>query len=274
MNRIYVILTIIVITVLSFYSCKSSKVFTQGDDADVPDVALQELAVSCTDWESYSTSGKLTLSGAASFSTSIQLKMVRGKCVAISIRPFLGIEVAKVFVNNDSAVVVNKIHKVYTAVKLEQFKHILPASINTIQDIILARPFTISDGTLSETNAKKFNIEQSDRGYTLSPRKTSKGISYQFTINENKQMEELIVTPDNSSKNYTAIYSDFATEKPCSEASRIKLDAIISGKEMSLQLYLNPSKTKWNSTIDESEIVGGSYRKISIAEMIDIIKSM
>ena len=146
MNRISVILSILILSTLCFYSCKSSKSSVEGESTAIPDVTLQEMAQSYTDWNTYSTSGKLTLSGAASFSTSIQVKMTHNKSISISIRPVLGIEVAKVFVDNDSAVVIDKLHRVYTTIELERFKHILPVNIGNIQDIMLARPFTINDG--------------------------------------------------------------------------------------------------------------------------------
>lgn len=274
MNRISVILSILILSTLCFYSCKSSKSSVEGESTAIPNVTLQEMAQSYTDWNTYSTSGKLTLSGAASFSTSIQVKMTHNKSISISIRPVLGIEVAKVFVDNDSAVVIDKLHRVYTTIELERFKHILPVNIGNIQDIMLARPFTINDGTLSTDNTKKFNIHQDINGFMLSPRKTSNGIAYQFAINANKQVEQLIVSPTNSAQSYTAVYSDFATDNAGSEASRINFDATLKGKNISVQLYLNPSKTKWDSFYDESISISSSYRKVTLMELIEILKSM
>ena len=274
MRRPLVIFSIILLTVLCFHSCKSSKTSVADDGANVPNVALQELAESYTDWDTYSTSGKVSLSGAMSFSTSVQVKMAHGKCIAISIRPLLGIEVAKVFVNNDSAVVINKINRVYSTVKLEQFKNILPVSINTLQDIVLARPFTINDGTLSKSNIKKFNIAQAENGFIVSPRNTANNINYKFAINSNKQVKELIVAPQNSAQTYSAMYSDFVSENPGSEASNIRCDATLKGKKISMQLYLNPAKTKWDGVVDESASINSSYRKVTVYEFIDILKSM
>ena len=259
---------------IGFHSCKSSKKTTESSDNDIPAITLNDIASSYSDWESYSTSGKLSLSGAASFSTSMQIKMVHHKCISISIRPVLGIEVAKVFVNNDSAVIIDKMNKVYSSIDLSNLKNILPADISSIQDIILARPFLLKEGTLSVDNVKKFNISSSNDGYIITPRKKENSFSYLFGVNQNKQIESLSVFPTNSNKTYTAEYSDFVSENPGSEASKIKFDTSIQNLDISLSLYLNPSKTKWNSDIEESLSIGKSYKKVSILEHFELLKTM
>lgn len=255
--------------------CKSSK--TSVDEGVIIDKSteqvLTDVAASYRSWNTYSTSGKLSISGAMSFSTSMQLKMVHDKSVVISIRPVLGIEVAKIYVDNDSAVVVDKIHKVYASVELDRFANILPMNIGAIQDILLSRAFTLNDGTLSTDNLKKFSITAlpSGNGYAVSPRKKADGFAYEFVLNNDKQMETLNVYPSGASKTYSAMYSDFTT---LGGAENIKVSATVKNKDVTLGLYMNSSKTKWDSDVDESLSISKSYRKVTVTEMLSILKSM
>ena len=54
------------------------------------------------DWQTKQTSGHINLNAGTSFSTSIQMRMVRDKAIYISLRPVLGIEVGKLLITADS----------------------------------------------------------------------------------------------------------------------------------------------------------------------------
>lgn len=279
MKKIYLLQLIITLILISVSGCKSSKTITGGDKGDkdvVSEVVLQELADSYQAWNTYSSSGKISISGAMSFSTSMQLSMVRDKCISMSIRPILGIEVAKVFINTDSAVVVNKLQKVYTSIKLKDLAHILPVDINDIQDIILARVFSINNGTLNSDNIKQFTVSHDGRnnGLLITPRNNSNKFSYEFSLNENKQVALLSVYPTGSAKQYTAIYSNHVSSGIGCEAENINIDTTIKDKELSLGLYMNSSRTKWDSNVEESISINKSYRKVSVMEFLTMLKSL
>lgn len=279
MKKIHFLLFIIISLMITVSGCKSSKSISKDDESNkdfVSEVVLQEIADSYKTWNTFSTSGKISISGAISFSTSMQLKMVKDNCISISIRPILGIEVARVFINNDSAVVVNKMQKVYTSIELKDLAHILPADINDIQDIILARVFSLNDGTLNNDNINKFTVSTDIKndGFLIAPRKRNNKFSYEFALNKNKQVTSLNVYPAGSSKQYTAVYSDHASLTTGSEAENITIDTTVKGKELSLELFMNSSKTKWDSNVDESISINKSYRKVSVIEFLTMLKSL
>lgn len=259
--------------------CKSSKTTTQGNEDNinfVSETILQETAKAYSTWNTVSTSGRISISGAASFSTPMQLKMVRNKCIYISIRPILGIEAAKVFINSDSAVVVNKLNKVYISIELHDLAHILPIDINALQDILLAKVFSLNYGTLSSDNLNKFTISEDilNNGFLIAPRNKNNKFSYEFLLNKNKQVTALNVYPSASAKQYSAVYSNHATTSAGSEAENINISTTIRDKELSLELYLNSSKTKWDIPVEEAISLNKSYRKVSIMEFLSILKTL
>ena len=275
----YLLMLVATAFLFTVSSCKSSKSVTEDSEQGVEiatSYVLQEMAQSYRTWDTFSTSGKISISGIASFSTSMQLKMSRGKCISISIRPLLGIEVAKVFIDKESATIIDKYHKTYTTIELKDLAHILPIDINDIQDILLARAFTLNDGTLSTENVNKFSISTAGmgNGYIVSPKKKNKDFTYEFLLNKDKQVEALNVYPSSSAKSYSAVYSDFATSQPGSEAANISVDTTIKDKAVSLNLYMNPSKTRWDAEVEESVSINKSYKEVTILELLKSLKSL
>lgn len=272
-NLIYIFTLMLMLVGIS--GCKSSKSVTGSDiSSSQTSSVLQEVAASYRNWDSFSSSGKITLSGAASISSSMQIKMVHNKYITVSIRPILGIEAAKVYIDNDSAVVVNKLNKTYTSLPLSQFSHILPVDITTVQDIILARIFSVKDGALSVDNLKKFDISAELDDFIVTSRKKQNDFSYAFSLNNAKQLTSLTVSPSASSKKYTANYSGYDDGAIGTPASNIKLSTAIKGKDITFEMYLNPSKNKWDNNSDESFSIGKNYRKVTINEFITSLKSL
>lgn len=274
MKKLHFIILSVVLLMLGMTGCKSSRSVTSDVVPGVqPTAVLQEVASSYRSWETYSVSGKVSMSGVASLSSSMQLKMVKGKCVLISIRPILGIEVAKMYIDNDSAVVVNKLNKTYTSLSLSQFAEILPMDINIVQDMILARVFDLKEGELSLKNLKKFEISSDADNFTITPRKKRKDFAYEFMLNKAKQLTALSVSPASSSKTYTAQYSGYAKDAVGNPASNIKFATSLRGKNVELNLNLNTTKGKWDGNVDEYFSVGMGYKKLSIAEFLTSLKS-
>ena len=147
MKKLKYIIFSVMALMLVMTGCKSKETVTEEQSAEalVAEGLMRSLADTYTPWETYTVSGKLNLSGKVSFSTSMQLKMVKDKLIIISVRPVLGIELAKVYFTNESAVVVNKVNRVYSTLPLDQIAHIVPANVGAIQDVFLSRVFTLAD---------------------------------------------------------------------------------------------------------------------------------
>lgn len=258
--------------VLVMTGCKSSKATTEEGSAEtlVADGLMRSLADTYTPWDTYTVSGKLVLSGNISFSTSMQLKMVKDKLITISVRPVLGIELAKVYIDNKSVTVVNKINRVYTAIPLEEYAHIVPANVSVIQDVFLSRVFTIADGTLSQENIKKFNAKMKDGLLVITPRKQEKEFEYVFNVNDKMQLASIDILPTSNNKVFTGQYSSYTKDKG-GLASNIKLETFIGGKAQKIELNMTTSKARWNENVDDEISISKSYDKVSIEEFIKIL---
>ena len=110
-NIISILVSTLVAT-LVLGSCSTTK---KAGETTVTDAAIslplkQRLVNtldSYKDWSTFRTSGKIVIGGKQQFSSSMQLSMVKGKSISVSIRPLLGIEMGKIFITSDSIIVLN-----------------------------------------------------------------------------------------------------------------------------------------------------------------------
>lgn len=272
MKKLKYIIFSVMALMLVMTGCKSKETVTEEQSAEalVAEGLMRSLADTYTPWETYTVSGKLNLSGKVSFSTSMQLKMVKDKLIIISVRPVLGIELAKVYFTNESAVVVNKVNRVYSTLPLDQIAHIVPANVGAIQDVFLSRVFTLADGTLSQENIKKFNASMKDGALVITPRKQEKEFEYVFYVDKNMQLTSVDILPTSNNKVFTGQYKGYTAEKG-GVASTIKLETKISGKTQVVELNMTTAKAKWNEKVDEEISIPKSYNKVTVEEFIKIL---
>ena len=112
---------------------------------------LDAVIATLGDWQTMQAGGNIKLTAGSSFSSSIQVRMVRDQSIYISLRPMLGIEVGKLIITADSLFAVDKVHKRYIAEKVSILTSGIPVTVSDVQDIFLGRPFILGKGPLKES---------------------------------------------------------------------------------------------------------------------------
>ena len=121
-NPINIVLLSILAILLST-GC-SKKVVNNGNDASKTVITVvndinnnQDVSANLSkyhqaDWSSFKSGGNAELKmGGKSMSSSMHIRMKRGKAIYVSLRPYIGIEVAKMVISGDSILLVDKLHK-------------------------------------------------------------------------------------------------------------------------------------------------------------------
>ena len=168
---------------------------------------LNALIATLNDWQTMQAGGNIKLSAGSSFSSSIQVRMVRDKDIYISLRPALGIEVGKLLITADSIYAVDKIHKRFIAEKVSLLTAGIPVTVSDVQNIFLGRAFIIGKGTLSDANKDQVSAAKAGSGYTVTPSEHYKGHVYSFAYDKLNNIVTLNIMPENST---TATYQDRA----------------------------------------------------------------
>ncbi len=224
------------------------------------------------DWQTLQSGGNIALKGGNNFSSSMQIRMVRGQSIYISLRPLLGIEVGKLLITADSVYAVDKVHKRYIAEKVSLLTAGIPVTVTDVQDIFLGRPFVIGKGTLNE--ALKDAVNASHEGNTLSiaPVEGYKGYGYAFTFDKNCRITSLdIVRQGGTTPAYQVKYSDVKRTDAGNVAHDIDVNAVVDKKKVAFSMsYKN---IDWNGSVKIDRNIPANYQRMSAADLFSMFSN-
>ena len=241
---------------------------TQTSSGDPRDVILATLG----DWNTLQTGGDIAIKGSSNFSSSMQMRMERGKSISISLRPLLGIEVGKLLITADSVYAVDKVHKRYVAEKVSLLTAGIPVTVSDVQDIFLGRPFVIGKGTLNEALKNVFEVVQENGTVSLSPNEHYKGYGYTFTFDKANRIVALNITPDGSTTPaYKVDYSGVRNTDAGNIAHNIDVNAAIEKKKLAFSIsYKN---IEWNKSVKIDKSIPSGYKRMNAADLFTLFSN-
>ncbi len=277
MNKFSIIIALTAVLAVAS-SCRSAQKAVVADtraasvstkvDADWKKSAYNPLtaATAAKDWTDFSASGNISISTTSSLSSAMQLKMVHGKSISISIRPILGIEMGKLFIDKDSVTLVDKYHSIYMRESVSQFLGD-GIGLNALQDLLLSRPFDLSDGSLNTSNAYHFTATAPDEDdmWEMRPVTTTPLFSYFFNMFENNISKFNVTLNDGQS--YALNFDNYKQVGDGTVASSINARVAVGG--MAVQLDIRYTKSlRWNSGISDSISIPVGAQRYSFAQVI------
>ena len=224
------------------------------------------------DWQTLQTGGNINLNAGSSFSSSIQVRMVRDQAIYISLRPVLGIEVGKLIITADSLYAVDKVHKRYVAEKVSLLTSGIPVTVSDVQDIFLGRPFIIGKGTLSESNKSEMSVGPTKNNVTLVPNENYKGYAYAFAFDKANRITSLDIVPAGSTTAaYQVKYSDVRATTAGNIAHAINANANIEKKKVAFSLTYK--KIEWNDNVKIDSSIPGNYSRMSAKDLFSLFSN-
>ena len=224
------------------------------------------------DWQTMQTGGNIKLSAGSSFSSAIQVRMVRDQAIYISLRPMLGIEVGRLLITADSLYAVDKLHKRYIAEKVSILTSGIPVTVSDVQDIFLGRPCIIGKGTLSESNKSGMTVNTEKNSLTLVPTESYKGYGYAFTFDKSNRITSLDIVPQGSTTAaYQVKYSNVQATSAGNIAHAINANATIENKKMALSL--NYKNIEWNGKVKIDRSLPTGYSRMSARDLFSLFSN-
>ena len=200
-------------------------------------------------WRTMQTGGNIRLSAGSSFSSAIQVRMVRDEAIFISLRPMLGIEVGRLLITADSLYAVDKLHKRYIAEKVSILTSGIPVTVSDVQDMFLGRPFILGRGTLNEALKSQVTVSET------SPLVLAANESY----------------TGNATAAYQVKYSDVRGTSAGNIAHSINADATIDKKKMAFSLtYKN---IDWNDNVKIDRSLPNGYSRMSARDLFSMFSN-
>ena len=244
---------------------------TQTTKQDTPIDRCDAVLATLGDWQALQTGGNIKLSAGSSFSSAIQVRMIRDEAIYISLRPMLGIEVGKLVITADSLYAVDKIHKRYIAEKVSILTSGIPVTVSDVQDIFLGRPFIIGKGTLSES-LKHLVTASTNSPLTLTANESYKGHGYSFSFDKNNRITSLDIVPTGSTAAaYQVKYSDVRGTKAGNIAHSVNVAASIEKKKMAFSLSYKD--IEWNGKVKIDKGIPDNYSRMSAKDLFSMFSN-
>lgn len=277
MNKSSIIIALAAILAMSI-SCRSTQKamvsetrsgeIAESVEADWSNSAFNPLTVAAAapEWTDFSASGNITVSTTGSLSSAVQIKMVRGRSISISIRPVLGIEMGKLFVDKDSVTLVDKYHNIYVR---ESVSRLLGNGIGlyALQNLLLSRPFSLTDGAISTSNAFNFSATTPDNEHRwlMRPADANPLFGYFFNMIENN-VNRFDVTLNNGQQ-YAIDFSAFKPIDGKVIATSISAHIAIGGTKAGIDLKYSKS-IRWNSGVTDYIKIPDGAQRYSLAQLM------
>ncbi|MBQ6167432.1 MAG: DUF4292 domain-containing protein [Muribaculaceae bacterium] len=233
---------------------------------------LDAVIASLGNWQTMQTGGNIKLSAGSSFSSSIQVRMVRDKDIYISLRPVLGIEVGKLLITADSIYAVDKVHKRYIAEKVSLLTAGVPVTVSDVQDIFLGRAFIIGKGTLNDALKPQVTAEKAGSGIAVTPNEHYKGHVYSFNYDKSNNIVTLNIMPEGSATaTYQVKYADVKATDAGKIAHDIKVNATVEKKK--LDLTLTYKNIDWNGNVKIEHGIPSGYTRMSARDLFSMFSN-
>jgi len=234
------------------------------------DQQLDAIVATLGNWHTMQCGGNMSLSGAKSLSSSMQVRMVRDEAIYISLRPMLGIEVARLLITGDSVYAVDKVHRRYLAEKVSLLTAGIPVTVSTVQDIFLGRSFIIGEGTLNTALKSQVTVNRVGQQCQLASKQHYKGYGYAFTYDAANHIVSLDIVPEGSTTAaYQVRYGDVQSTTAGMIAGTVNVDARVEGSQFAFALDYD--NMEWNKDVKIDRSVPTHYKRMSAKSLSSLL---
>lgn len=268
MKRTRLIASLILLIIMT--GCKSKKATGTEQDIDIQDekTRFEELMDCYGTWTTFTS--KATASFADSrLRSSIEIRMIRGEAIQVSIRPLLGIEIGRLLMTTDSVFIYDKYNKRYVAESLQEFSPVLPVDIAPIdlQSILLGRLFIFGKEILTADDRKDFEYLAGGNGdWALQPEQQYKEFTYRFLLNDKYLMGIQAVHNDSKQQ----IICSYANQKYAGNKilpSFVQITAQGNSRKYTLSVNYDAASASWDNKISIQKLPVDGYTRMTFSQL-------
>lgn len=280
MNKIGFKIFIVFCLLMTVASCRSKRDVSDvksGGDATIVQADkynVNTILQANTDWTDVTINGSITISTSSNLNSAVQLKMIKDESISISIRPLLGIEMGKLYITNDSIVVLDKYHKLFFKGSIKGYVD-EKINISSLQNLLLSRAFIPEAKAVNFDWKDCYQATRTDENgnWTLTPKEQDRQFAYNFDMEGNNlknfNLEILNGRPDNV---YSMAFSGYRLTDNGIVASQLKANIPIQDTTVKFQMLLNKS-VRWNSGIQDYIRIPNDAQQITIADISKLLSN-
>ena len=225
----------------------------------------------------YSTfASKLNLNistGTRSVSSRANLRIDRDKALQISLQPMFGVEMFRLYMDNETLIFLDRMNKRYVKESLEELKKTYPVGFdyNTLQALLTNGLFVSGNTAIEKSDYKKFRYSQTSNNYNLKSADGKSGIEYNFTVNAADRITFTHLTEPVKKYSLQWGYTDFMMVKEKTFPSKMNISAGTSSRN--LDVTMSFSDIVLNEPVDIQVKIPSGYSRTSLSDIIKIISA-
>ncbi|MDF9831341.1 DUF4292 domain-containing protein [Parabacteroides sp. PF5-6] len=206
-------------------------------------------------------------------SSRVDLKMVRDSAFILSVQPALGIEIFRLFFDQDSVKIIDRMSRRYLAESHVKLKGQMPVGFNynNLQSLFVNHLFYPGENRVAPALYHRFLLNQEGNSAEIRA-KDAMGLSYLFTADGEEKLLSTYVTDKAENFALQWIYSDFriTEEQPFPMRMDINLFAEKASKG---GLRLNFSRVQTNIPVQIEVTIPEKYKRVTFAEIMKMFGS-
>lgn len=233
------------------------------------------LVDSYKEWATVSVPVKIELNEPKRFSISGRAYMDRDKSVLLSLR-MLGLEVATVYIDNDSIFITEKLHKYYVAEDVESLLAGYPVTVGDLQSMLLGQAFVAGKGRIDKRESNMMSLSSVPTGgsWAITPPSPAEGIGYTFTISDSdNRLESLTVTIEDHHPT-SVIYTHPAQSPAGAVNGRLEISSHAAKKPISASMKWNFKGAEWNTADLRQWKRPKGYTRLKRSDIINVLSSI
>lgn len=257
--------------IASIVGCKTGKESAIADVTTVPGEKQErncytEMIEAYGAWDTFVAKGNVSVAG---FTSSFELRMVHNEAIQISLRPFLGIEAARMIITPDKVHVYEKLNKSVSSTDFDNIQAILPFAISfsNIQCVLLGKPFILGEEEITTENFKDFDIDMALPKWIMTPKVVPAQVTYMFDFDE-QQLVQVSGGQEGVSQRFECKYSDYDTVMEHLLPTYIKVTIKDDTDSYEAEIAYTSASFNVPATIDNNP-----FKNYNEVYMLDLIKS-
>lgn len=216
-----------------------------------------------TEWEVVSIDGKLRMEGLP-LSPTVKIFMQKDSLIDISLRaPFIG-EAGRLIVTPDSAIVINKMKKVWATVPFSDVPNApVTFGIEMLQEMILGHFFLPGIDVEAVDLDDYVDVYYGEEGqYNIIPKGEAEipGIKYGFVVDEEFNPLMLVVLPEEKEMEIDLMYTY--------KSKGYDIQANYYDDSRSLEALLELKDPEWKGAAPKGMVPDKKYRKVSLSDFM------
>lgn len=253
-----------------FSSCKTTKRNGSG---------VKQEQMSTLSYETFGAKTSITMGGV---SVGATLRVKKDSCLFLSVQPFAGVEVARLFATNKEVVLVDRFNKRYAIVDLASGKDLKGGyekilKVGKLQALLTNRLFLLNEGD-SDATIKDFSSMQIANSWLLQYADPKSRFNQEFTLDESHRVKSGQVSSADGSVRW-----DYAQVEPLEDGldfpREIKMVVTQSSyeggyhspKSATMEFSINYKKIELNKDYSFSNPIPKGYEKVTAQEILSLL---